>query len=86
MSESEFSDLVGLYGSAQVKWMINKLSNYKLANGKQYDSDYNAILSWVVEAFKRENICSRQNREALDKQQRDAEFAEFVMESLTKVE
>ena len=81
--QHEYDDLVGLYGAVAVQWMIEKLSNYKLANGKEYDSDYNAILSWVVEAFKRENIGSRQNKEALDKQQRDAEFAEFVRDSLT---
>lgn len=82
LSVSEFDDLVRIYGDNQVKWMINKLSNYKLANGKNYDSDYNAILSWVVEAYKRENMGSYQQREAMEKQQRDREFAEYIKDQL----
>ena len=36
---------------------IEKLSSYKYASGKKYKSDYRAILSWVVDAYK-----ERQNR------------------------
>lgn len=82
LSDSEFSDLINIYGENQVDWMVRKLSSYKLANGKNYESDYNAILSWVVEAYKRENICSSQQREAMEKQQRDLEFAQYIQEQL----
>lgn len=82
LSESEFSDLVNIYGGNQVDWMVRKLSSYKLANGKTYESDYNAILSWVVEAYQRENMGSRQQREAIEKQQRDLDFAQYAIQKL----
>ena len=82
LSESEFSDLVNIYGGNQVDWMVRKLSSYKLANGKNYESDYNAILSWVVEAYQRENMGSRQQREAIEKQQRDLDFAQYAIQKL----
>lgn len=75
---------MNIYGGNQVDWMVRKLSSYKLANGKTYESDYNAILSWVVEAYKRENMGSRQQREAMEKQQRDFEFAQYAIEKLNE--
>lgn len=49
MTDDEHSKLVEKYGSNQVKLMINKLDNYKGSNGKQYKSDYRAILNWVAD-------------------------------------
>ncbi len=34
--------------------MYDKLSAYKLSKGKQYKSDYGAILTWVVGSLKEE--------------------------------
>jgi hypothetical protein len=52
LSDEEYEKLVTTYGSTQTKKLIDKLSNYKVANGKKYKSDYRAILNWVVEATK----------------------------------
>lgn len=55
MTEQEYMELVSKYGEADVRGMIEKLNNHKLANGKKYVSDYRAILTWVVEAYYRNN-------------------------------
>lgn len=51
MTQKQCDLLTEKYGKGPVKWMVNKLSNYKGANGKQYKDDYRAILSWVVEEY-----------------------------------
>lgn len=84
--QHEYDDLVGLYGAVAVQWMIEKLSNYKLANGKKYDSDYNAILSWVVEAYKKEGMSRHEYEKQKDKERRDAEFAHYMYEKLNEIE
>jgi hypothetical protein len=54
MTEEEHGKLVKQHGEDAVKRMVEILDNYKGANGKKYDSDYRAILSWVVERYKQE--------------------------------
>lgn len=54
MKEKEYEKLVEEYGEAAVKWMIEKLDNFKGATGKRYKDDYRAILNWVVRAYKEE--------------------------------
>jgi hypothetical protein len=54
MTEKEHATLVEKYGEAGTKRMIEILDNYKGANGKKYDSDYKAILNWVVDRWKEE--------------------------------
>ena len=49
MTEDEYNKLVQQYGKDNVNLMISKLDNYKGAKGKQYKSDYRAILSWVAD-------------------------------------
>ncbi len=46
--------LVEKYGIDGYRWIIDKLSNYKLSSGKEYKSDYGAINSWVVKEWKKE--------------------------------
>ena len=48
MTRHEYEKLVQQYGEGDTKKMISKLDNYKGAHGKTYDSDYRAILNWVV--------------------------------------
>jgi len=48
MTNGEYSSLVAKLGESGAKWCIGKLDNYKGSKGKKYDSDYRAILSWVV--------------------------------------
>ena len=49
MREEDYQKLVGKYGEALTQKMIEKLDNYKAANGKKYKDDYRAILNWVAE-------------------------------------
>lgn len=39
-------------GGAEFDAIVDKLSNYKLASGKKYKSDYGAINTWVIESVK----------------------------------
>lgn len=54
MAVEEYEKLCNEYGQAGVKRMIEILDNYKGANGKKYQSDYRAILNWVIERWKSE--------------------------------
>lgn len=54
MTSEEYDKLVSTYGTEFVKQCISVLDNYKGANGKKYNSDYRAILSWVVGRVKKE--------------------------------
>ena len=52
MTEEEHKKLVIEHGIESVDEMIKVLDNYKGASGKNYKSDYRAILQWVVERVK----------------------------------
>jgi hypothetical protein len=51
LKKAEFEKLVDKYGESQTKWMIDKLSLYKCSSGRKYQSDYKAILMWVVDSY-----------------------------------
>ena len=55
MKQSEYDTLVEKHGKAATDKLIEVLDNYKGANKKKYDSDYRAILSWVLDKVKREH-------------------------------
>lgn len=48
MTDDEHQKLVAKYGEEDTLRMIEILNNYKGSKGKKYDSDYLAILNWVV--------------------------------------
>lgn len=54
MTQKEYDTLVNKYGETFAQKCIEKLNNYKGANPKKrtYESDYRAILSWVVDEIK----------------------------------
>ena len=52
MTEKEYKDLVDTYGEDMTKQLIEQLSLYKQAKGKNYESDYAAILYWVTERLR----------------------------------
>lgn len=56
MTESERQKLVEEYGEKMTERMITMLDNYKGSTGKKYKSDYRAILSWVVDKIKKEQV------------------------------
>ena len=49
MTEIQFQKLKDDFGEDVIKLAIDKLSNFKMSKGKQYKSDYHAILNWVIE-------------------------------------
>ncbi|GAB4042070.1 hypothetical protein [Spirosoma jeollabukense] len=49
LKPDEYNALVVKYGKPFVERCLDKLSSYKLANGKEYKSDYGAINSWVID-------------------------------------
>ena len=51
LTEEEHGKLLAAYGSANTRKLIDKLDNFKGSKGRQYKSDYRAILSWVVDAL-----------------------------------
>ena len=53
LTEQQLAKLVAEYGQEGCDWMLNKLNNFKLSSGKIYDSDYHAILSWVVGEYEK---------------------------------
>lgn len=59
MTEKEYQDLINKYGEEIAKESIEQLSLYKQEKGQKYDSDYAAILRWViyrVQELKKEKI------------------------------
>jgi hypothetical protein len=48
LTPSEYLILVNRYGTEKTGRLITELNLYKLATGKEYESDYAAIMSWVV--------------------------------------
>lgn len=54
MKQTEYDKLVEKYGKAAADKMVEVLDNYKGAHKKHYDSDYRAILTWVVDKVKKE--------------------------------
>ena len=54
MTRAEYGQLEGFYGEEGAARMAEILDHYKCASGKTYQSDYRAILSWVVRRWREE--------------------------------
>lgn len=50
LKKSEIESLESRFGKDFTELCIAKLSDYKMAKGKKYKSDYHAIMMWVVRA------------------------------------
>lgn len=67
LAEEEYQNLVNKHGEDAIQWMITKLDNYKASSGKKYQSDYRAILNWVVEDYyKTKGYGSKNTRRATE--------------------
>lgn len=51
LTRSEIVKLKEEFGDDGFNWMVEKLNNYKGAEGKKYKSDYLAIRNWVVASY-----------------------------------
>lgn len=56
MTNDEYSSLVTKLGEQGAKRCVEILDNYKGQNGKRYQSDYRAILNWVVDRYNEERL------------------------------
>lgn len=88
MTDEEYRKLADKYGDNGAQWMITKLDNYKAARGMTYKSDYRAILNWVIKEYEKEllqnrNYGTNENWRPSAKEQRDAEFAQYITEKLS---
>ncbi len=63
MTNAEYEKLVGTYGKDFVDQCITILDNYKGSSGKNYKSDYRAILNWVIDRVN-ENNSKKQNKKS----------------------
>lgn len=72
MTEDEHQKLVDQYGPDLTNEMVSVLDNYKGSKGRQYKSDYRAILSWVVDKVTKKD--HGQGKKRLDK----AEFLDLL--------
>jgi hypothetical protein len=51
LHDSEYQTLVEKHGEQMTQELIDILDNYKGMTGKKYESDYRAILNWVVDRY-----------------------------------
>ena len=64
LSEVEYNKLIERDGKLAVNWMLDKLSNYKLANGNKFVSDYGAINSWVRDEYNKQHFSDKPKAQA----------------------
>ena len=55
LTEKEYLNLVERIGQEDTTKAIDILNNYKMAKGRNYKSDYHAILSWVIKRIKEDD-------------------------------
>ncbi|MCL2856085.1 MAG: DUF6291 domain-containing protein [Defluviitaleaceae bacterium] len=58
LTPAQHKQLLDKHGKAKTDQLIDMLNNYKGASGKTYNSDYHAIVSWVLQKY---NEQTRQN-------------------------
>lgn len=63
MTNEEYSSLVTKLGEDGAKRCVEILDNYKGSSGKKYNSDYRAILNWVVGRYSEEKANISPNRQ-----------------------
>lgn len=71
MTNVEYEKLVNTYGKSFADKCIYVLDNYKGSCGKRYESDYRAILSWVVDKVKASSEKSNNKFTAYEQRQYD---------------
>ena len=54
LGNEELNNLLSQYGKEKTAKIIVTLDLYKKSTGKEYESDYNAILNWVANKVERD--------------------------------
>lgn len=84
LTEDEHDKLCSELGEEGASWCIEKLTNYKLATGRKYKSDYRAILTWVINEYRKENRLNHTEQSVgeREKAKRDKEFFDYIQTKL----
>ena len=80
LTGEEYQTLIDKFGGDMTAKMMDILDNYKGSKGKEYKSDYRAILSWVVDKVQKEYIASAQILDEVEKDTRTPEEQKAGME------
>jgi hypothetical protein len=76
LTSAEILSLESEFVKDEVEWLYDKLSNYKLASGKKYKSDYGAINQWVKNALKEHKEKSFGKKESVKINQNNGNIAD----------
>lgn len=76
LKDVEYEKLIEKHGKQITEACIDKLSAYKLSNGKKYKSDYGAINSWVANQVNKDIKDGRVNETKAER--RNRELIEFA--------
>lgn len=79
MTNDEYKSLIESVGEDKAKRAVLKLDNYKGSKGKEYKSDYRAILSWVIKALDEEDRTNKPSGFSLLKTEETQEEFERIM-------
>ena len=71
MTNAEYEKLVSTYGKDFADQCITVLDNYKGSSGKNYKSDYRAILNWVIDKVKEKQPKENKKTSYQNYEQRD---------------
>ena len=82
MTDAQYSDLVARYGQNGTDCMVQKLGNYKAQSGKEYRSDYHAILGWVVRRYNEEQAQAARSQAMRETFERGTENYDHLAEDL----
>lgn len=79
LTENEYQRLINEHGEEKTNQLIKQLDLYKKATGKRYESDYAAILYWVIERVKEidKNVINKQENKKFKKQKNNFEQREY---------
>jgi predicted phage replisome organizer len=56
LTDDEHSKLIEKYGTDEIKWALERLSNYKCSKGVKYKSDYHVLIGWVFDDFEKKKL------------------------------
>lgn len=74
MTEEEYKKCIDTYGRQNTTKAIEKLSSFKLSNGKKYKSDYGALNTWVWDSIEADKVIKPEEKKR------------YVPETITKEE
>ena len=78
LTEEEHGKLLSELEEFGTQWVIDKLNNYKGANGKKYRSDYMAIRNWVINEYRKKHpVIGGELHAGIESDLRERDFNNF---------